>query len=109
MVEPHCSKFRIVTVIFLVSEYLGILKYLPDSFDLLILLTESLFHLGTESCKGGGSVGQFVLSILEGVLGVAEGSSQVVSLSCEGGIGCGKLVETSVGVLESVVGLAELV
>ena len=27
MVEPYCSNFRIVTAIFKVSEYLGILRY----------------------------------------------------------------------------------
>ena len=28
MVEPHCSNFRIITVIVWVSKYLGILQYL---------------------------------------------------------------------------------
>ena len=31
MVEPHCSNFRIITAIFWVSEYLGILRYYADA------------------------------------------------------------------------------
>ena len=27
MVEPHCSNFRIITAMFWVSKYLGILRY----------------------------------------------------------------------------------
>ena len=37
MVEPHCSNFSIITAIFWVSEYLGILRYQTDSHTFLWL------------------------------------------------------------------------
>lgn len=81
----------------------------PNCLNLLVLLTESLFHLSAKSLEGSIGVGQLVLGVLEGVLGVPEGGSKVVSLSSEGSIGGSQVVDASVGVLQSIVGLTKLV
>ena len=82
---------------------------LPDSLDLLVLLAESSLHFSTKSGEGGVSIRQLVLGVLEGVLGVAEGGRQVVALGGEGGIGGRQVVDSSVGILQSIVGFAKLV
>lgn len=53
--------------------------------------------------------GELSLGITEGVLGVAEGGGEVVTLSFQGSLDGGQLADQPVGILKSLVGLTELI
>lgn len=85
------------------------MRYAPDSFNFLVLFSESLFHFGTERLESSIGVGEFVLGILECIFSITESRGEIVTFSGKSDVDGGQVVDSSVSILQGIVSVTKLV